>query len=60
MLRKLLALSMAFALVFLTIGCGDDDEDDDDEVVLADMITFETTVSVPGDVTDSTTADDWT
>jgi hypothetical protein len=52
---------MAFTLVFIAVGCGgDDDDDDDDEVLLVDMTPLETTVTVPGDVTGSTTADDWT
>lgn len=63
MLNKLLVLLMAFSLVIFAMGCSNDEEEDktdNKQVTLTDMTPIEATVTSPGDVTSSTTADNWT
>ncbi len=62
MLKKLLVLSMVFALAIFFAGCSEDDDEDDsnDEAALVEMTPLETNITVPGDVSDVTPPDDWT
>ncbi len=63
MLNKIIATLMALSLIIFVIGCGSEEEEKPDnennQIKLTDMTPLEAKVTVPGDVTSSTTPDNW-